>query len=261
MLLYGQTISGTVFEMNTDITVEYVNIGIIGKNTGTVSDQNGKYTLQIKSEHLNDTLIFSSIGYHAYSVKISDFINMNNGNVDLEKRLYDLSEVSISPRKIKQKVLGSNKKNFLSASYCNNIDFETGILISNKNTVFIKEAILNLDLRGHRENNDTIFFRFNIYEAHEDMQFKNILNSPIYVSLPNEDMKDKIVIDLRHQNLVVEGDFLVSIEKYKNSGLLCFYFPYSRSPNIYTRMSSQGTWSKFQVPGVISISVLVDVEK
>ena len=47
MLLYGQTISGTVFEMNTEIPVEYVNIGILGKNNGTVSDQNGRYTLQI----------------------------------------------------------------------------------------------------------------------------------------------------------------------------------------------------------------------
>ena len=70
VLLYGQKISGTVLEMNSDKPVEYVNIGIVGRNIGTVSDQNGKYTLDIKSEHHDDTLRFSCIGYHAYSVKV-----------------------------------------------------------------------------------------------------------------------------------------------------------------------------------------------
>ena len=45
VLLFGQQISGTVFEMDSNLPIEYVNIGIVGKNIGTVSDQNGKYTL------------------------------------------------------------------------------------------------------------------------------------------------------------------------------------------------------------------------
>ena len=51
VLLWGQQISGSVFEMNSDIPVEYVNIGIVGKNVGTVSDHNGNYTLQLDSEY------------------------------------------------------------------------------------------------------------------------------------------------------------------------------------------------------------------
>ena len=110
VLLYGQTISGTVLKMNSDKPIEYVNIGIIGRNIGTVSDQYGKYTLDIKSEYHDDTLRFSCIGYHSYSVRVSDFISQNNGNVSLEEMLYELAEVVVRPKKIKQKTLGNTIK-------------------------------------------------------------------------------------------------------------------------------------------------------
>lgn len=85
VLLFGQSVSGIVFETTGETPVEFVNIGIVGKNIGTVSDQNGKYTLQINPEYQNDTLRFTCIGFHSYSVKVSDFIGLGNGNVSLKK--------------------------------------------------------------------------------------------------------------------------------------------------------------------------------
>ena len=41
---FGQNISGIVFNEKSQLPVEYVNIGIVGKNTGTVSDFSGKYS-------------------------------------------------------------------------------------------------------------------------------------------------------------------------------------------------------------------------
>ena len=103
MLLFGQEISGIIFEMNDKTPVEFANISITGKNTSTVSDQNGKYRLQINPEYHNDTLIFSSVGYLSYYVKVSDFMELDNQNVILEKKVDDLKEVVVRSKKNREK--------------------------------------------------------------------------------------------------------------------------------------------------------------
>ena len=256
MLLFGQSISGTVFEKNGENPVEYVNIGIVGKNIGTISDLNGKYTLQFDTEYYNDTLRFSCIGYHSYSVKVSDFIKLNNGNVNLEKRLYDLTEVVVRPKKVKQKTLGVTKTKIAAACYTDSLKGgEIGTLMKNKNTVFLKEINVYILSCSY----DTIFYRMNIYKTHKDMQFENILSEPIYIRSSKEEIKDKITIDLQDLNLVVNDDFLVTFEAVKNlgPGNLCFYA--SLVHKSYERKTSQGTWKA--ISAGISISVEVDVEK
>ena len=103
VLLFGQEISGTVFEMNDETPVEFVNISITGRNVGTLSDKDGKYTLQINPEYHNDTLRFSSVGYHSYSVKVSDFMELDSKNVSLEKKIDDLKEVLVRSKKNREK--------------------------------------------------------------------------------------------------------------------------------------------------------------
>ena len=264
VFLFGQSISGTVLEMNADIPVEYVNIGIVGKNVGTVSDQYGRYTLQISPEYQDDTLRFSCIGYHSYSVKVADFIHLNNGNVGLEKRMCELEKVVARPKKLKHKTLGINTKSKINQvchggyeeNATNTGGAELGILIKNKETVFIKELNFNLV----KFSFDTVLFRINIYKPHKYIQFENILCNPFYVSISEQKIvKDKITIDLRHLNIVVKEDFLVTFElvKLKQDFSICFCA--NDKQNSYGRCASQGVWET--LPAGISISALVDVEK
>ena len=254
--LCGQTISGTVFDKNSNLPVEYVNIGVVGKNIGTVSEQSGKYTLQIDDEYQNDTLRFSCIGYHSYSIKVSDFMNRNDGNVTLEKRTYDLTEVTVRPKKLKQKTLGVTTKSKMVAACADSVyGGEVGIVMKNKNRAFVKEININVLTCSY----DTVFYRLNIYQAHENMHFENILNDPVYLSLSKKEIKDKITVDLRHLNLIIEGDFLVTFECVKDLGAGRFCFPASLLHQSYLRKTSQGTWKT--IPVGISLSVLVDVEK
>ena len=260
LLLLGQTISGTVFEMDGDVPIEYVSIGIIGKNVGAVSDQNGRYILQINPEYHNDTLRFSYIGYRSYSVKVSDFINRNNWNVSLEKRDYELTELLIRPRNVRQRRLGITAGKIMSTSFCylsnSGGGHETGILINNNKTVFVKEVNINVaDF-----DCDTAFFRINFYKPIENQQFDNVLSNPIYHSITKQDIKNgKITIDLRQHNLVIEHDFLVTYEHLDLQGaIICFCAnPFRES---YRRRVSFGTWVTTTFGG-ISISVLVDVER
>ena len=257
MALNGQTLSGTVFEKNGETPIAYVNIGIAGKNRGTVSDQNGRYTLHLSPEYHNDTLIFSCIGYHSFSVKVSDLLSRNNGDVSLEVRQYELSEVMVRPKKIRKKTLGiTTRSRFVVECFADSVKgSEAGTIMKNKNTVFVNAIDFNIANCSY----DTVYLRMNIYRAKENMQFENILNSPVYVSFSKEEAKKKITVDLRHLNIVISGDFLVTFETVKETapGKLCFYgCTFYKS---YRRNASQGVWGTISTG--LSISALVDIER
>jgi len=257
VLLFGQPISGVVFETNSKIPVAYVNIGIVGKDIGTVSDQNGKYTLQINPAYYSDTLKFSCIGYHTYSVKVSDFVKKNDANVKLEKKVYNLTSVVIRPKTLKQKVLGiTTKSKAIVGCFMDSIHgYEIGVLMKNKNRAFLKEVNLNIAYCTY----DTIFYRINIYKAHGNMQFENILTNPIYVKSSKKELKNKVIIDLRPYNISIEGNFLVTFEAVKNLGAGSLCYAANLSHKTYVRRASQGTWFTQSVG--TSISTLVDIEK
>ena len=257
LTIFGQQILGTVFDMNNDVPVKYVSIGIVGKNIGTVSDHNGKYTLKIEPEYHNDTLRFSSIGYYSYSVKVSDFINLNNGNVSLENRTYELTELVVRPNRFKKRTLGIVTRDQSSSSLCIYSGWEFGIPIRNNNAVFIREVNINVHLNASTYKHDSIFFRINIYKIQETMLFENILSSPI---LSKQNFKSNMTIDLRQHHIFVEGSFLVTFEILELSGHLCF--PTGNTTirhKTYVRRASQGTWEIMNEGA--SISVLVDIER
>ena len=124
-----------------------------------------------------------------------------------------------------------------------------------KKTAFIKKVNINISNCSY----DTIFYRLNIYKANGKNDFENILREPIYIKLPKESVKDEIEIDLQEKNIVVDGNFLVSLEHVKNLGPGNLYFCAGLSNKTYFRKTSQGKWET--APVGISISVVADVEK
>jgi hypothetical protein len=77
----GQDITGVVINSGNNQPIEFVNIGIAGKNVGTVSDVNGRFTLSVDPEFYDDTLLFSVIGYDSQLVKISDLRNESDNSI------------------------------------------------------------------------------------------------------------------------------------------------------------------------------------
>ena len=78
--LFGQhQFKGTVLDADTKETLPFVNIGIVNKGVGTVSNFDGKFYLEInKADFSNtDVLQFSSVGHKTIRLKISE-VNFNN---------------------------------------------------------------------------------------------------------------------------------------------------------------------------------------
>ncbi|MDX1639392.1 MAG: SusC/RagA family TonB-linked outer membrane protein, partial [Balneolaceae bacterium] len=70
-----ETISGQVTDANTGETLPGVNVLLKGTTTGTATDNQGNYELSVPS--LQDTLVFSFIGYQTREVPISGRTTIN----------------------------------------------------------------------------------------------------------------------------------------------------------------------------------------
>lgn len=270
-IISGQNISGIVIDEKSNLPVAYVNIGIAGKNIGTVSDVIGRFHLQVDSINDDETVLFTCIGYLPVSIKITDLKNATNKNILMQKKYYELSEIVIAPKIYKQRTLGvitrsksfqytfdgyydQKRKIFVKTNY---VGKEYGILMKIKKSAIIKRVNINIAKCTY----DTLFYRLNIYKARGEMNFENILSTPIYITLSKEQVKNKISIDLQAYNIVVDGNFLVTLEHVKDIGSGSLTFCTALANKTYYRNTSQGKWIIESPFGGISISVIADVEK
>jgi hypothetical protein len=253
--LHSQTFVGVILSKDTNKPIEYANIGIVGRNNGTVSDNQGKYSLDVNSEFDSDTLKVSCIGYHPYIVQVSEFKKLKKQNIELHERVYELQQVNIRPKQYKFKNLGvsTKLKNIQAGFKDNKLGYELGILMKVKKSAIPEKVRINVA----RTTYDTLFYRMNIYTLKNKQEFENILEKPIYLEIANP--KEEVELDLKPYNLYVEGDFLVTLEHIKDMGEGALYFCTSVIGKTYYRKTSQAVWET--VPIGISISVDAQVER
>jgi hypothetical protein len=77
--------------------------------------------------------------------------------------------------------------------------------------------------------------------------------------MPKEKINDVIQIDLEPYHIVVEGNFLVTLEHLRDLGEGHLNFCAAPGHKTWYRKTSQGSWET--VPIGVSISVIADVEK
>jgi hypothetical protein len=254
---FGQSITGVLVSSKSRQPIQYANIGIVGENVGTVTDVNGIFDFYVDSKYDNDTLLFSVIGYKTRFIKIADLRKKDEHIVLLDERTYELTEVIVKPKIFKQQTLGvtASFKGFSAGFKDNILGYELGILMKVKKTAFIQKVNINIAHCSY----DTIFYRLNIYKVRSEMAFENILQEPVYIEMTKESVKGQIQIDLQSRNIVVDGDFLVTLEHVKNLGDGNLYFCAGLINKTFFRKTSQGSWET--IPVGISISVIADVEK
>jgi TonB-linked SusC/RagA family outer membrane protein len=89
VLAQGRTVSGTVTEAGGE-GLPGVNIMIKGTGSGTVTDVNGKYSVEVSSE--NDVLVFSFVGYLTQEMTVG---NQRIINVELPASQAALDEIVV----------------------------------------------------------------------------------------------------------------------------------------------------------------------
>ena len=76
--------------------VPYAAIGIVSKNIGTTSTEDGTFYFQISTAELKDTLSFSSLGFFTHKLPVSKLIQSEEVEIVLKEKTTSLSEVVVN---------------------------------------------------------------------------------------------------------------------------------------------------------------------
>ena len=99
----AQFISGKVMDAATQQPLPYVNIGVLNKNLGTVSDEYGDFSLKLNPELLLDTLRFSMIGFGKKDFVVQDYLDQEKAEniILLQEETLLLEGVTVVRKKTK----------------------------------------------------------------------------------------------------------------------------------------------------------------
>ena len=109
-------VSGKVID-NTGYEIPFAAIGIVSKNIGTSSTEDGTFYFQISNAELEDTLSISSLGFSTYTLPISQLVKNEKMLIVLEEKTTSLNEVVVNStsfyvrqalKKLKENTLNKN---------------------------------------------------------------------------------------------------------------------------------------------------------
>lgn len=252
---YAEEISGIVYSMQTAEPLAFVSIGIPGKNVGTVSDEEGNYTLDLPETCNKDSVVFLFLGFQDKQVEVGELKIRACKSIFLTKKSLEIEEVKVNSKGFTYQVLGvETKSKAVSAGFDTlALGYECGLLIKNKRKAFLEELTVNVAWCTY----DSVFYRINIYQVPEKEHFVNMLKEPIYIRMDASDI-DEIKIDLTPYVLCPEGRFLVTLESVKNLGEGGMYICANLLGKSYYRKTSQGEWKS--LPIGLSMNVKAKVQ-
>lgn len=206
-------IQGKTKDSNNDKPIDYVNIGIKGKNIGTVSDKVGNFKLNISEQYLQDSLTFSRIGYETKVFRINDLLTQNHSEINLNIKITEIGEIQVVSQKLKEKRKGNittNKSIVVSVNSksTNSLGAEIGTVIKFPNNI-VKIKDFNFNITNNLP--DSAKFRLNIYDFQNGEVGDNLLSKNIYFTVRKNDL-GIYCVDLSKFNVVVKEKIFVSIE-------------------------------------------------
>lgn len=246
-LSYSQPLAGRIIDHDTQKPLPYVNISLLGKKSGTVSDANGYFQLNPDSGGPTDTVGFSMIGYSPLTITLNALSSMlakKQGHVHLTATAMHLQEVVVAPvdYSYRREGNGNGKKRMkIGFGPNDNLGREIGTLIQNEGEAFIEDISITIAKNEY----GNIKMRLNIYEWENGKPGKQINTVPVYVET---DVTTGVwKADVSKYALRVNGDFFISYQYIEDMGQYGLYFAFSlnKAPTLW-RESALAEWQSEQ---------------
>ncbi len=140
-----QNISGKVTSYSDKISLPYASVGIRGKHVGTISNQDGKFTLTLSSENSKDTLVVSYVGFKNFETPVSKILN-NQLEIKLIEDFISLQEVVIrnnDPKSILKAAINKIELNYPQNAANLTSFYRESVLKNNKYMIYL-ESVLDI---------------------------------------------------------------------------------------------------------------------
>lgn len=208
-------INGTITGAQSGLPVPFASIGISGKHYGTLSKENGSFKLNLPYITDTDTLKISAIGYESLSLPKKEIIAIHNKVISLVQVSTGLAEVKITAKKLKQKVLGTQK---YSKENCtafitddqNWLGSQAAIKAGNKKgrVVYIESFNFYIIKNTYQ---DSLRFRLMFYAVSpKGYPSKTFLKKPVIFKTNIQ--QGEVNVNLRDYNIITDDDFFISLE-------------------------------------------------
>ncbi len=244
-------LTGSVRDSQTDVMLPYVNIGVLNKDWGTVSNKEGFFELELNETHINDTLRISMVGYKAKTVLVKTLMNRKGGyKINLKQEISELNEVVVTAKKWKFETIGNKTKSkFLGTGFAYDmLGAELGVRINiRKKPTFVRA--FNFHVSYNRLGAKAIF-RLNIYKIKGGKPTENILKGSILIPIESG-QTGLFSTDLKNYDIVLTDDVIVMLEWVEAEGEIktgegIFLSLGMFTGGTYNRKSSQGKVKKFR---------------
>ena len=204
----GQIVKGRITDSKTNKPLEYVSIGIINTNFGTITDSSGHFKFDAKAEGRSIVRI-SMIGYEPQQFTLGKLLGHKN-EIKLDEKTIELSEVIIEPT-IERKVGETKSNRFSDWSGWGGTQirkgFEVGIILDlGEKPVRVKD--LNVLLK--RQSFDKSLFRLHNRAVKDTLITDELLTENIILTISKE--KAWVKFDLSPYNIVLDGKIGLTLE-------------------------------------------------
>lgn len=247
--------NGTIVDSKNQKPIEFVNIGVLYKNQGTISNSNGEFTLTLSKNFKNDSLTISHVNF--YSVKIP-VARLESQLIYLEPKTTELAEVIVSNKKKRTRKTGVKSYSRLLSmrviSKSNDI-IEAAQRIKIPSKAILIKAV-NFNIRKWSKV-DGVNVRINFYKNVDNAPGEKIIHRNIVHEIPLKTELGWIGLDLSDHGIYITQDFFVGIE----------FIPNFKTPTIvdlgcilskgkgYSRENSLGSWGKLNGGASINVEI------
>jgi len=236
----SQIVEGNVVDAKSGEPLVYVNIGVVGTSSGTITNLQGNFLLDVSNQSENLIIRFSMIGYVSKEFSINEMID-ENFTIELKKSTTVLDDVIIKPKRLVEKQLGSKNDSDLIGIGWSGVGkgFESGTKIKVSKTIFIEDLNFYVSYNSF----DSILLRLHIRNIADDMPGKELLKQNILIPVSIE--SGWVKVNLEDYDLYYDQDIIVSLEWLRAWGDYKGNFLLSMSlfkGILYSKRASEANW-------------------
>lgn len=88
------TVEGLIIDKDK-YSIPYAAVSVLSKSIGTASNDDGGFVLKLTQENLNDIITVSTLGFKTFTIKVQDFLKLEEKIITLVEDVVSLDEITL----------------------------------------------------------------------------------------------------------------------------------------------------------------------